>query len=222
MMPLLALSAVLALAGCGGGESKEPLTLAQRVVLEEDAPGSKPDPIEKGQQTADFDEFIDALSELAIDPDKETMTEVFREAGFQEAIADARFFGETHSMTSPHIFSSAIQLQSAEGAAKALEWLHADSLKPCPKTCAVRISEFEVGGIPGALGVRRTQSAEDVEAIGREGDLPFDSYQVLFGDGAFVYTVDVHGPPGSVTEQQAEEIATALHSRVEGAPPPAG
>ena len=50
MMPLLALSAVLALAGCGGGESTEPLALAQRVVLEEDAPGSKPDPVEKGSR----------------------------------------------------------------------------------------------------------------------------------------------------------------------------
>jgi hypothetical protein len=219
MRPLLALSAVLVLAGCGGGESKEPLTLAQRVVLEEDAPGSKPDPVEKGQQTADFDEFIDALSELAIDPDRETMTGVFREAGFQEAIADARFFGETHSRTSPHIFSTAIQLQSAEGAAKALEWLHADSLKPCPKTCAVQISEFEVDGIPDARGVRRSQSAEDIEAVGRKDDLPFDSYEVLFSDGPFVYTVDVHGPPGSVTEEQVQEIASALHSRVEGAPP---
>ena len=219
MRPLLALSAVLVLAGCGGGESKEPLTLAQRVVLEEDAPGSKPDPVEKGQQTADFDEFIDALSELAIDPDRETMTEVFREAGFQEAIANARFFGETHSRTAPHIFSTAIQLQSAEGAAKALEWLHADSLKPCPKTCAVQISEFEVDGIPDARGVRRSQSAEDIEAVGRKDDLPFDSYEVLFSDGPFVYTVDVHGPPGSVTEEQVQEIASALHSRVEGAPP---
>ena len=219
MMPLLALLALLVLAGCGGGESKEPLALAQRVVLEEDAPGSKPDPVEKRQQTADFDEFIDALSELAIDPDREAMTEVFREAGFQEAIADARFFGETHSMTSPHIFSTAIQLQSEDGAAKALEWLHEDSLKPCPETCAVQISEFEVDGIPDARGVRRSQSAEDIEAVGREDDVPFDSYEVLFSDGPFVYTVDVHGPPGSVTEEQVQEIASALHSRVEGAPP---
>jgi hypothetical protein len=220
-MPLLALFVLVVLAACGGDENKEPMTLSQRVVAQEDAPGSKPDPVEKGQQTADFDEFIDALSELAIDPDKETMTEVFREAGFQEAIADVRFYGETHSRTAPHIFSTVIQLQSEDGAAKALEWLHEDSLKPCPETCAARISEFEVDGIADARGVRRSQSAEDIEAVGRESDVPFDSYQVLFTDGPFVYTVDVHGPPGSVTEQQAEEIATALRSRVEGAPPAA-
>jgi hypothetical protein len=221
-MPLLALFALVVLGACGGSDTKEPLTLSQRVVLEEDAPGSKPDPVEKGQQTTDFDEFIGALGELAVDPDTETMTDVFREAGFQAAIADTRFYGETHRMTSPHIFSSVIQLRSEDGAAKALEWAHEDSLKPCPKTCAQRISEFEVEGIPDAHGVRRSASAEDIEAIGQEGDVPFDSYQVLFGDGPFVYTVDVHGPPGSVTEAQVEEIATALHSRVEGAPPPGG
>ena len=66
-MTLLAL-VLLALAACGGDESKEPLTLSERVVAEEDAPGSKPDPVEKRQQTAEFDVFIDALSERAIDP----------------------------------------------------------------------------------------------------------------------------------------------------------
>lgn len=218
-MSLLAL-ALVALAACGGGESKEPLTLAQRVVAEEDAPGSKPDPVEKRQQTTDFDEFIIGLSDFAVDPNKEEMTEVFRGAGFRGAIADTRFFGEKHSRSAPHISSSAIQLESEEGAASALEWAHADSLKPCPRTCAVKISEFDVRGIPGAQGVRRSASAEDIEAVGREDDVPFDSYQVLFTDGPFVYTVDAHGPPGSVTEEQAVEIATALHDRVEGAPPP--
>jgi hypothetical protein len=219
-MSLLAV-ALLALAACGGDESREPLTLSERVVAEEDAPGSKPDPVETEQQTTDFDEFISSLGELAIDPDEKIMTEVFRDAGFQSAISSARFYGETHGPTLPHIFSSAIELQSEEGAAKVLEWIHEDSLKPCPETCAVRISEFDVDGIPDARGVRRSQSAEDIESLGRADDVPFESYEVLFTDGPFVYTVDVHGPPGSVSEEQVVEIATALYGRVEGAPPPA-
>ena len=149
------------------------------------------------------------------------MTELFGEAGFQAAIADTRYFGETHIGASSHIFSSVIQLDSEDGAANALQWVHEDRLKPCPKTCAVQISEFEVDGIPDAQGVRRSQNAEDIEAVGREGDMPFEAYEVLFSDGPFVYTVDVHGPPGSVTEEQVQEIASALHSRVEGAPPAA-
>jgi hypothetical protein len=42
---------------------------------------------------------------------------------------------------------------------------------------------------------------------------------VLFTDGPFVYSVDLSGPPGSAIEEQAEEIAGALHDRVQGAPP---
>ena len=56
-----------------------------------------------------------------------------------------------------------IRLQSEEGAANALEWIEADSVKPCPKTCAVKISEFDVDDVPDARGVRRSASAEDIE-----------------------------------------------------------
>ena len=211
--------AVLATAGCGGDEA-QPLTLEQRVLTAEDAPGSKPDPVEQRQQTASLEEFLTTLKEVAVDPDPETTAEVFREAGFRGAILDARFFGETHSPHAPHVFSSVIQLESDDGAQSASDWLHADSLKPCPRTCAVRISEFDVGGISGARGIRRSQSAEDIERLGQEGDVPFESYTVLFGDGPFAYSVDLSGPPGSVSEDQASEIAHAFHGRVEGAPPP--
>jgi hypothetical protein len=217
-MLLLAMLTVVALAACGGGDDAQPLTLEQRVLTAEDAPGSKPDPVETRQQTTDFQEFIRVLNEQAVDPD-ETMTDVFREAGFQAAILDVRFFADTHSPDVPHVFSSVIQLESEEGAKSALDWLHADGMKPCPGTCAVRISEFEVGGVPDARGVRRAQSAEDIETSGRPDDVPFESYTLYFSDGPFAYTVDLSGAPGSVTVEEAEEIAGALHDRVQGAPP---
>src|SRR6266498_3804245 len=75
-------------------------------------PGTKLDPVEKRQTTVDLDEFIAALSERAVDPDKEEMTTVFQEAGFKGAGVDARFFGETHTFTAPHVFSSFIELES--------------------------------------------------------------------------------------------------------------
>ena len=40
-----------------------------------------------------------------------------------------------------------------------------------------------------------------------QDERPFDGYWVGFTDGSFVYTVDLHGPPGSVTEEQALKIA---------------
>jgi hypothetical protein len=218
---VLAALALVSLAGCGGEDDAEPAeptetaALAQRVVNEEDAPGSKSDPVEIRETTADFDEFIDAVRELAVDPDTEEVTDVFTQAGFVAAMVDTRFFGETHTRTAPHVTSSVIQVESELGAKDALEWVVADDLKPCPGSCAVRISEFDVEGIPDAKGVRRSASAEDIEALGNEEDRPFESYRIDFTDGSFVYTVDLHGPPGSVTEDQATDIARAFYERVD-------
>jgi hypothetical protein len=218
---LLGALALVASAGCGGGEDAapdEPVPLEQRVVSAEDAPGSKPDPVETGSMTVEFDEFIDFLGEVAVDPDTEEMTDVFREAGFEGAITDTRFFGATHSPDAPHVNSSAIQLQSDEGAASALEWLEDDSMKPCPTTCAVKIGEFDVDGVPDAWGVRRSASAEDIEAVGTPDDRPFESYGIGFTDGSFVYTLDLHGPPGSVSEERASNIARTLYERISDLP----
>jgi len=215
--PLLAALALFTLVACGGeddAETADPAPLAQRVLTEEDAPGSKSDPVETRQTTVDFDEFVEALGNLAIDPDTEELTGVFEGAGFEGAITETRFFGEMHARTAPHVSGSVIQLQSEEGATSAVDWLEADVMKPCPKTCAVQISAFEVDDIPDACGVHRSASVEDIEAVGNDDERPFDAYWVGFTDGSFVYTVDLHGPPGSVSEQQAVDIASALHHRV--------
>ena len=221
VLPLLAALALFTLVACGGdddAETADPAPLAQRVLTAEDAPDSKPDPVETRQTTADFDEFIDVLGNVAIDPDTDEMTDVFTGAGFQGAILDTRFYGETHTGTAVHVNSSVIELESERGAQDALAWIVADAMKPCPMTCAVRTSEFDVEDISDARGIRRSASAEDIEAVGTEEDRPFESYLISFADGSFVYTFDLDGPPGSVSEDQAIEIATALHHRVGSLP----
>lgn len=96
--------------------------IAQRFVTAADASGSKPDPIEKRETTTDFDIFISMLSDSSVDPDRDEMTTIFKDAGFKSAGADARFFGETHSPeTSVHVFSSFIELVSEDGATSALD-----------------------------------------------------------------------------------------------------
>jgi hypothetical protein len=130
---------------------------------------------------------------------------------------DTRFYGETHTPgVSPHVVSSFIELASADEATSALDWLEADSKKPCPMSCAVQISEFDVDDIADARGVRRLATAEDIKRVGTKDERPNDSYWVGFTDGAVVYTVDLFGPPGSVSEQQALEIADAYHDRLAG------
>ena len=209
---------MLALVGCGGGrEPAAPLPVAQRFVTAEDAPGSKPDPVETRQTTADFDRFIAALSEgPLVDPDVSEMTPLFRAAGFKRAGLDARFFGKTHSFDAPHVFSAFIELQSEDGATSALDYLETDSKKPCPMSCAVQRSTFDVDDIDGARGVHRIATAKDIQKMGGTGgEQPEDSYWIGFTVGSIVYTVNLHGRPGgSVSEKQALDIARAYHDRL--------
>ena len=56
---------------------------------------------------------------------------------------------------------------------------------------------------------RRTSRPEEPKVKNRR-----DYYRIVFTDGPFVYTVDLHGPPGSVSEDQATDIANAFYERV--------
>ena len=70
---------------------------------------------------------------------------------------------------------------------------------------------FRVRGASTAAQPPRTSRGSEPQ-----DERPFDSYWVGFTDGAFVYTVDLHGPPGSVSEEQALDIASAYHHRACG------
>jgi hypothetical protein len=220
-IPLLVALTAVALVACGGGddETAAPLPVAQRFVSAEDAPGSKPDPVETRQTTTDYTTFISALSDSSIDPDREEMTTVFEDEDFKSAGVDARFFGETHSPeTSVHVFSSFIELGSEDAAMSALDWLETDQMKPCPMGCAVQRSTFEVDDIPDARGVHRVATAEDIERLGTPGEQPQDDYWIGFTNGSIVYTVVLHGHavPGTVSEDQAQKIASAYYDRLTG------
>jgi hypothetical protein len=213
---LLVLVTAVALFSCGGGDDAAAPPLAQRFVTAADAPGTKPDPEEERQTSADLDEFMSS-SQPFIDPDTDEMTTIFEDAGFEGAGTEARFFGETHEPHAPHVFSSFYELESEDGARSVLDWLETDSMKPCPHSCAVRVSTFDVDGIPDARGVHRIATAESIEAAGFEDQQPSDEYLVAFTVGSFVYTMALQGPPGgSVSEEQALEIASAYHDRLAG------
>ena len=83
-------------------------------------------------------------------------------------------------------------------------------------SCAVQISTFDVDDIPDARGVKRIATAEDIERVGTADEQPSESYFIGFTNGSFVYTVDLFGPPGSVSEEQAQEIARAYYDRLTG------
>jgi len=218
---LLSAVLVLGLAACGGGSgeatSTGPLALDQRVVTEEDAPDSKPDPVEKRQTAADEQEFSDKMGDAFINPTAQE-TKDLQTVGFVQAIRDTRYFGDTHSRDDAHTFSLVVQLDSPDGAKEMADFFHTDGLRPCPESCAFSVSEFNVDGIPGATGVRRYASEEAVKTAGTSENRPYDSYAIFFADGDFAYDIDLGGPPGTTSEDKAVEIAQNLYDRVHGRP----
>ena len=91
-----------------------------------------------------------------------------------------------------------------------------DSKKPCPESCATVVAEFDASGIPDGSGVRRLTTAEAIEAAGTAEQIPRDSNWVAFTIGSSVYTMEFAGPPGSVTERQAGDIASDYYDRLAG------
>ena len=216
-IPFLAALALVTLTACTGGDesSAEPVPVAERFLTEDEAPGSKPDPDETRRTTAEFDEFVALLTEASVDPDEQEMTEVFEDAGFESAGTDTRFFGDVHSpRESIRVVSSFIELGSEDGAASALDWLEADVRKPCPRSCAVRISTFDADDLSDGRGVHRVATAEEIERLGTTDEVPSESYWTAFRVGSLVYTVDLFGRPGFVSADQALDIATAYHDRL--------
>ena len=220
-IPLLVAVTAVTLVSCGGSdaETAAPAAVEQRFLTAEDAPGSKPDPVEKRETTTDYDTFISALSDEAVDPNRDEMTTVFDDAAFVSAGQDTRFFGATHSPeTSVHVFSSFIELGSKDAATSALDWLETDEMKPCLMSCAVQRSSFGVNDIPDARGVHRVATAEDIQRVGTKDEQPQDDYWIGFTNGPIVYTMVLHGHavPGTVSEEQAQEIARAYYDRLTG------
>ena len=218
---LLTAVLVLGIAACsddsGTATSTGPLALAERVVTDEDAPGSKPDPVEKRQTAADEQEFIEKMGDAFVNPSEEDRKSL-QTVGFVQAINDTRYFGETHSRDDAHTFSLVVQLESPDGATEMTDFFHTDSLRPCPESCAFSVSEFDVDGIPAATGVRRVATEEAIKAAGTSENRPYDSYAIFFADGDFAYDIDLGGPPGTTSEDKAVEIAENLYDRVHGRP----
>jgi hypothetical protein len=211
----------VSVAACGG-EDAAPLPPEQRVSGEADAPGSQADPEETPVAVTGI-EGVQALPDGLFSPEAEDVS-AMEAAGFVSGLVDTRFFpsepGAEHVGDEAHVATLVVQLGSEEGAADMARLLHEDGLEPCPGSCVVDISEFEVADIPNAQGVARITTAEDLEATGAGADqVPFAAYKVTFADGPFAYEVDMFGPPDKVSQEQAEEIAKNLYERVEGSPP---
>jgi len=225
LLLLLCAAALLAVSACGGSSDKAtstgPLQLDERVPNEDDASGSRPDPVEATQTASTAREFVERMGDAFVNPTRQERKE-FLTLPFVEAIRDTRFFptepAAAHSKDDAHVFSMVVQFETPDAAKRMADFFHTDALRPCPESCAFSASEFDVGEIPDATGVRRYATAADVQAAGTPDQRPYDSYEIFFADGDFAYSMQLGGPPGTTSEDKAKEIAENLYDRVAGRP----
>ena len=62
----------------------------------------------------------------------------------------------------------------------------------------------------------RSRQPRTSRGSGPSDQVPFEGYWVGFTNGAIAYTLELFGRPGSVSEEQAQEIASAYHDRLTG------
>ena len=210
---MLALAAATA-AGCGGttpvADRQPALPLSQRVLKDGEVPGfaanSSPAPL-------NLDGFVKTA--------KDAFVRITPKGAVRELTADGfsgAMIAVQQSTKTPAVFASTVvQLGSPARAEKVLSWVYNDSTSPCPNVCTVDIETFDVPGIPGAKGIKRSR-AEDTDGAGPE--VPFESYEVEFADGPFLYDLITLGAkPGEVSQDAMIAAAKVLYGRVANSPP---
>jgi hypothetical protein len=80
----------------------------------------------------------------------------------------------------------------------------------------MQIRNYKVHHIPDARGVHRVATAKDTKSFGTLDETPQDDYWTGFAIGPIVYTVVLHGHgvPGTVSEDQAQQIVSAYYDRL--------
>lgn len=206
--------ATAAVAGCGGttpvAERQPALPLSQRMLEDGDLPGfaadSSPAPL-------DLEGFVEMAKDSFIRITPEGAVRELTADGFSVAMISIQQSTGTPAL----IASTVMQLGSPAKAQRAKAWVYTDSTSPCPNMCNVAIEPFDVPGIPGAKGIRRSR-AHDTDGAGP--DEPFESHEVQFTDGPFLYDLlTIGAQPGEVSTDGMIAAARALYGRVANSPP---
>jgi hypothetical protein len=211
----IATGSLFVAAGCGGNNKHAVpgLPLWQRVLQS----GELDDFDAQMQPPADLNlaQFITQAKPAFIRITAASARKELTADGFKRATI-ATYSGGQKS--GPTVASTVIWVGSAAQAQRVVDWAAQDSLSSCPNICNATIEEFKVKGIPNAKGSHRFRGKN---AAGAGAKNPFESYDIVYADGPFVYDLFVLGPKvGAVKQNDLIDAAKAQDKRVKGAPLP--
>lgn len=201
---------VVIASGCGSSSSKTPvagLPLWQRVLGSGDVPGF--DAQMQAPSTLNLSQFIDDAKSSFIQITVASARKELTADGFRTATIATYPSGQKNG---PLVASTVIWVGSAALAQRVVGWAANDSLQSCRNVCNAAINSFKVSGIPDARGAHRVNNGSAK---------PFESYDIVYANGPFVYDLFVLGPkPGAVKQDDLIAAAKAQYKRVKGVPLP--
>jgi hypothetical protein len=202
-----AVLAIVAVAGCGGGDDDTtPASLKGQLLPASQVPGFKV------QRPYEWDNSVDFVVQGVPLPQSTAPSkavEVMDDAGF---LAGAGEDLEPESGGERGVGVRVARFGSDDDARDVADYVYAEGLKlPCYGSCTEHPSSFAVAGIPGAKGVQQRPSKPGVGASGPPG---FDAYGVVFTIGPTVYLVGGQGGPGQLQRSVVVDAAQKLYQRV--------
>lgn len=209
MVLVFAATTLMVVAGCGSGTKHivGGLPLWQRVIQGGELSGY--DPQIQPPAILNLAQFVEQAQASFVRITPASARKELTADGFKMATVENLLNTDQKATT---VASSVILVGSPAQAQHAVDWSADDSLKQCRLLCNAGFNAVKVSGIPAARGAHRANLG-DVK--------PFESYNILFADGSFIYDLFVLGPkPGAVKEKDLIDAVKAQYKRVKGAPLP--
>jgi hypothetical protein len=206
----LACASLLSVSGCGGGSkgTVAGLPLWQRLIEGGELKGY--DAQMQPPAMLNLAQFIRQADTSFVAATDASARKELTNDGFRQAMIEV-FPGS--SPKAPLVASTVIWVGSPARAQRLVDWSTNDFLQPCPGNCTAAWNPIKVSGVPGAKGAYRHNRLAGVR--------PFESYDIAFADGSFVYDLFVTAhKPGTFNQHDLLNAVRAQYKRVKGAPLP--
>lgn len=123
---------------------------------------------------------------------------VLKKAGFDAGAGEVL----TNGPFGPQLVVDAIKFNSAGGANEVRDWLHGQDLtQPCFSTCSEGVSNLSLASVPGSKAAKQVPLSK----LPRNSPPPFDHYAAEFTIGPYLYVVDIHGAPNTISQKLFEK-----------------
>jgi hypothetical protein len=200
---MLAVAAVLGVAGCGGGGGSTQTDSASLKALL--PPAQKLGPL-RIERTFAWDNPTDFIVQGTVLPALTKPTDaIAKMAGFESAAGEALL--PKGATGGPPVLIDAAAFGSADDATASQDYLHSQDLQqPCAASCSVNPTNLKIPNVPGATAVHQVP-------INAHAPGSFEAYSAEFTIGSNLFYATASGNPGDIPPQVFERGVAAFYKQ---------